>query len=132
MQTTRWSHRPYSWMMSLATAALLVGCASGGGGGGGRDPLPVYFSADEVPCTYEVLRAVRGEARGLSRTFREEVIRVLGREGARVENADAVLADESAQGFVVVRRGSEGDRAGGIQPRRVSGHAIQFSPDCVG
>ena len=115
-----------SW---IALAAFAAGCASAGTGTAeGPTSVPVYLTAAEVPCRFEVIERVEGQGMAASlEEYERERSRVLGRAGARV-GADAVLIPE---GRPEPGRGSVGVQVRGTSAGGRISSTMEFSGDAI-
>jgi hypothetical protein len=121
-------------MLLLVGLVALGGCASANRAPD-PPPVPVFFAPGDVPCEYEILGTVRGESREILRTssqYRNEVIRLLGPEGAR-RGADAVLAegfeDRGRRMLVVV---DARDGFPNMPARTLEGRALRYVSESCG
>ena len=102
-----------SSVIGLVVLAL-SGCASGGSGGE-DGTVPVYLTADDVPCEYEVIGAVRETAsvtvgsstRAGDSYFGHVQERTLGQAGARAGASAVIVVEPSVpREAVAVVKGS--------------------------
>jgi hypothetical protein len=135
---------------ALSVGLFLAGCASSGGIPSEGAPadgapavatsVPVFDSAEDVPCAYEVIRTVRGESDastgGSPDRYERERERVLGRAGARI-GANAVLVEPVSEMRGVQRRVVVSAPAGSPPPLppapnlQFEGEALRYLPGCT-